>query len=178
MGRPVSLFTMAPTTREITLLAILLVFLLISSSNIKTSVDSKELQAHYLSTIDHSSPPHSSSISTNTPKIYETQLSWGKSGRVSPTVIVAHVPGWTIFDKLYFLNGTLYVVSDDPESIPDRRTMISTAVQIENGPIGEAKRVPTDKEMRIISTATAKELFGVGAERLDGVTVRLPLCSQ
>jgi hypothetical protein len=77
-----------------------------------------------------------------------------------------------MFDKLYFLNGTLYVVSDEPESIPNRRMMISTAADIENGPIGEAKRVPTDKEMRIVSTRTAKSLFGVGAERLDGVTVR------
>lgn len=89
------------------------------------------------------------------------------------TVIVAHVPGWTIFDRLYALNGTLYVVTDEPASVPDRSLMISTAVRIANGPVEVAKRIPTDKELKVISTADAKTLFGSGADVLDGVTVRL-----
>lgn len=71
------------------------------------------------------------------------------------------------------LNGTMYIVSDQPESIPDRTRITSTAVFIENGPIAEAERIPTDKEMRIISTREAGRLFGPSAERLDGVTVWL-----
>jgi hypothetical protein len=51
--------------------------------------------------------------------------------------------------------------------------MISTALRIANGPIEAAKRIPTDKELRVISTADAKTLFGSGADVLDGVTVRL-----
>lgn len=50
--------------------------------------------------------------------------------------------------------------------------MTSTALFIENGPVAEAARMPTDKEMRIISTNQARLLFGEDAERLDGVTVR------
>lgn len=91
------------------------------------------------------------------------------------TVTVAHVPGWTIFDRLYALNGTLYVVTDDPASVPDRGFVISTALRIANGPVEEAKRMPTDKELQVISTADAKTLFGSGAVVLDGVTVRLVL---
>lgn len=49
--------------------------------------------------------------------------------------------------------------------------MISTAIFIENGPEAEARRLPTDKEMRIISTEEAHRLFGSEAERLDGVSV-------
>ena len=92
------------------------------------------------------------------------------------TVVVAHVPGWTILDRLYALNGTFYVVTDDPASVPDRNFMISNALRILNGPIEAAKRIPTDKELRVISTADAKTLFGSGADVLDGVTVRL-VCS-
>ncbi|EMD31948.1 hypothetical protein CERSUDRAFT_119278 [Gelatoporia subvermispora B] len=78
--------------------------------------------------------------------------------------------GWTIFDRLYILNGTVYVVTDSPDSIPERSRMISTAVQIKNGPVAEAARIPGDKEMQIISTNDALKLFGMEADRLDGVT--------
>lgn len=94
------------------------------------------------------------------------------------TAIVAHAPGWTIFDRLYALKGTLYVVTDDPASVPDRNFIISTALRIANGPIEAAKRVPTDKELKVISTADAKTLFGSGADVLDGVTVRLVVLFQ
>ena len=81
------------------------------------------------------------------------------------------MPGWTIFDRLYVLNGTLYVVTDDPASVPDRNYIISTGLRIVNGPIEAAKRLATDNELQIISTASAKTLFGSGADVLDGVTV-------
>ena len=51
--------------------------------------------------------------------------------------------------------------------------MISSAAMIGNSPEEVAARMPTDKDMRIISTAEAQELFGSEAERLDGVTVSL-----
>ena len=86
--------------------------------------------------------------------------------------LMRFVKGWTIFDKLYLLNGTLYVVSDDPSKIPDRDLMISTGAPIENGPVEEAKRVPTDRDMQIITPQQAKLLFGSSdAELIDGVTV-------
>ena len=105
-------------------------------------------------------------------------MSWKELEKVPDTVIVAHVPGWTIFDRLYALNDTLYVVTDDPASVPDRNFMISTARRIVNGPVEVAKRVPTDKELRVISTTDAKTLFGSGADVLDGVTVGLVVLVQ
>lgn len=51
--------------------------------------------------------------------------------------------------------------------------MISTGIPIENGAIEQAKRLPTDKEMKIISPKEAKTLFGPDAELIDGVSVSL-----
>ena len=83
--------------------------------------------------------------------------------------------GWTIFDRLYILNGTSYIVTDSPHTVPDRALMSSTSIVIKNGIEEERKRRPTDKEMRIISTDEASKLFGTQADRLDGVTVSLTL---
>lgn len=62
-------------------------------------------------------------------------------------------------------------MNDNPESIPEPKNMISTGIFIENGPEAEAKRIPTDKEIRIVDTDTARRLFGTQAERLDGTSV-------
>lgn len=84
-----------------------------------------------------------------------------------------HTPtGWSIFDRLYILNGTIYIVSDEPEAVPERHYMISSAVFIGNSPEEVAARMPTDQVMRVISTAEARQLFGTEAERMDGVSVR------
>lgn len=81
--------------------------------------------------------------------------------------------GWTIFDNLYLLNGTVYIVTDDSESIPARRQMISTGINVANGKEAIAARLPTDREIRIISREEAGKLFGLGVEIIDGVTVRI-----
>ena len=49
--------------------------------------------------------------------------------------------------------------------------MISSAIFITNDPEDIPRRAPTDKQMRVISTAEARQLFGTEAERLDGVSV-------
>ncbi|KAH7921272.1 hypothetical protein BV22DRAFT_1096764 [Leucogyrophana mollusca] len=68
------------------------------------------------------------------------------------------------------MNGTVLVVTDDPKSIPDISLITSTAMNIANGPEAVAARLPTDREMRIISTAEAKTLFGRSVEVVDGVS--------
>lgn len=78
-----------------------------------------------------------------------------------------------MFDKMYILNGTIYLVSDEPETFPDRKFMTSAGINIDNSPEMVAARKPTDKDMRIISTVEAKKLFGTGANRVQGVTVRV-----
>lgn len=91
----------------------------------------------------------------------------------SPSTFVV---GWTVFDRLYILNGVVYVVSDDEASLPDVQFILSKGVPIEPGQQAEHDRLPTDKDIRIISTEEARQLFGIGASIIDGVTVR-PLCS-
>ena len=53
--------------------------------------------------------------------------------KVTDTVLVAHLPGWTMLDKLYALNVTLYVVTDNPTSDLDASRMISAVLGIANG---------------------------------------------
>lgn len=56
----------------------------------------------------------------------------GKSSLKAPevmpsTTILAHGPGWTLFDNLYMYNGSLLIVSDeDADSFPEPRMMTST----------------------------------------------------
>jgi len=162
---------LTPTAREIFILAVLFVLLLLFTANTPSGTAKvKDLAGTYYKHSDVSSPGSAPTFESQyTLQSLGNSLSWGL-GEAPQTKIIVHVPGWTIFDKLYMLNGTMYIVSDQPESIPDRTRITSTAVFIENGPIAEAERIPTDKEMRIISTIEAGRLFGPSAERLDGVT--------
>lgn len=73
---------------------------------------------------------------------------------------------------MYILNGTVYFVNDEPETFPDRKFITSPGINVSNTPEMVAARLPTDKDMRIINTSTAKKLFGTGANRVQGVTVR------
>ncbi|KAI5982490.1 hypothetical protein EDD15DRAFT_2377785 [Pisolithus albus] len=56
-----------------------------------------------------------------------------------------------------------------PETIPPRKLLTSTGVKIGYYPEQIAARRPTDRQMRIISVAEARELFGTGASLVDGV---------
>ena len=83
-----------------------------------------------------------------------------------------------MFDKLYLVKGILYIVSDRPSLVPDIRFIYSKALFIKEGRAAEQSRLPTEKEIRVISTKEAKKLFGIGAQIIDGVTVRfVSLCS-
>ncbi|TDL21878.1 hypothetical protein BD410DRAFT_840270 [Rickenella mellea] len=73
-----------------------------------------------------------------------------------------------MFDQLYMLNGTLYIVSNRSSSFPELRFIYSTGRDILNGMEEKLKRLPTDKEIRIISGAEARRLFGTSATRIDG----------
>ena len=91
---------------------------------------------------------------------------------VTGPLIIKLFQGWTIIDKMYIFNGTIFLVSDEPEIFPDRKYITSSGVNIESIPELAAARLPTDDDMRIISTNTARKLFGTGANRVQGVTVR------
>jgi len=172
----------APTPREILLLSLLLFILLITQSPSlpKSELAKPEPKAN-LSAV----PP-----TLSRPKTIDTQLKWSASP-VPQTKVVSHVPGkyhaaissciltlssgWTIFDRLYILKGVLYIVSDEPRTVPDVRFIYSKGIFILPGPEAAETRIPSEEDIRIISSSEAKKLFGTGAQIMDGVTVRVLL---
>ncbi|KAH9941287.1 uncharacterized protein BXZ73DRAFT_42246 [Epithele typhae] len=171
----------SPTPREIVILCVLFVSLLYLSSSFTPSVENGVSQALDRSgfVVDDDSSALPMTLETQyTLQTLNPPLHWGTS-HVPETKVVAHVPGntlliictgWTIFDRLYLLNGTLYIVSDEPENVPERLYMISSGIFITSDPADSPLRAPTDKQMRVISTAEAHQLFGAEAERMDGVS--------
>lgn len=75
----------------------------------------------------------------------------------------------------------MYIVSDEASTIPDVQFIYSKAIFIHPGAKAEEERLPTDKEIRVISTQEARRLFGTGAQLIDGMNVSrlaLPLSSR
>ncbi|EKM56858.1 uncharacterized protein PHACADRAFT_254213 [Phanerochaete carnosa HHB-10118-sp] len=161
-----------PTVREIFLLGGLLVFLLTFPTTYKTPggslSDSTRLRSNLYGEETEDVAPVTLESKYSLQSL-SAPLVWGM-GQVPETDIVVHVPGWTMFDRLYFRNGTFYVVTENKEEIPDLELIISSGIYLTTGTADEAKRLPTDKDMRIIDTDEARGLLGTQAERLDGIT--------
>ncbi|KIO13990.1 hypothetical protein M404DRAFT_121765 [Pisolithus tinctorius Marx 270] len=155
-----------PIRREGVLLGLLLALLLwVSGTNLGVW-ESRSAGSLYHDFLDVTNPQNGGNNEQ-----WRVRLPWHtKSKRVPQTNVVYHAPGWTIFDNLYVLNGTVYVVTDEPETVPSRETMTSTGIKVENGVEAVKARLPTDREMRIISTEEAGKLFGPTIEVIDGTT--------
>ncbi|KAF8967090.1 hypothetical protein BDZ97DRAFT_1656921 [Flammula alnicola] len=153
----------SPTQREVLLLSLLFAFLFFFSNKDTPSISNSELQP----VANLSSTP---ALELHTPHSIETRLAWGSSPPPETTV-VSHVPGWTIFDKLYLLKGVVYIVSDHPSTVPDVQFMYSKGVNISEGKEAEDSRLPTKDEIQVISSKQARKLFGTGARIIDGVSL-------
>ncbi|KAF8158227.1 hypothetical protein B0H34DRAFT_797639 [Crassisporium funariophilum] len=153
-----------PTKREVLIVAVLLIALLFFSNSSSATLPLSLGSSH-----DTLSSPNTPSADSHIPHSIDSQLTWGSSS-VPETRIVAHVPGWTVFDRLYLLNGVVYIVSDQPAAVPDVRFIYSKAIFIKDGQESEPERLPTDEEIRVISSKQAKKLFGTGAQTIDGNT--------
>jgi hypothetical protein len=82
-------------------------------------------------------------------------------GREMPhTELVSHAPGWTIFRNLYMANGTLFILTSNPESFPDIRFMTSTGLPAVNSPESAAERMPTARDLCFISPEEAHRRWG------------------
>ncbi|KIY49993.1 hypothetical protein FISHEDRAFT_40033 [Fistulina hepatica ATCC 64428] len=103
---------------------------------------------------------------------WNTQLTWGsKVGHVPETRVVAHVPGWTVLERLYVFNGTIYVVSKFSETLPDLKFVYSKGINIEDGEDAELARVPTAEHINVITPLEARHLFGTRTARtIDDLT--------
>ncbi|KAF9462986.1 hypothetical protein BDZ94DRAFT_1259819 [Collybia nuda] len=150
-----------PTRREVALVTLLLVFLLLVSPPSRDTTKTGHDTIHNTSTT--SGIPHALH------DIASTQITWGPFS-VPQTKVLAHVPGWTIFDKLYVFKGVVYIVTDEPSKTPNVTSMYSKGLFIENGKEAETSRLPTDEDIQVISTKQAKKLFGTGAQVMDGVS--------
>ncbi|KZV60108.1 hypothetical protein PENSPDRAFT_644559 [Peniophora sp. CONT] len=109
------------------------------------------------------------SLSLARSRLRESRLSW-QGHSVPETKLILHAPGWTVFDCLYMLNGTFYVVTNRPDVLPQAKFIISTGIDIANGEEAAVARLPTERVIRVISPAEARSLFGTGANRIHGVT--------
>ncbi|KAJ7081366.1 hypothetical protein B0H15DRAFT_469689 [Mycena belliarum] len=153
-----------PTKREI-----LLVCLLFAGLYYLIFVPAETLHNHFVSVPAPLSFPGDHTKAAGASRVYDTRLSWD-AYEVPQTKIIAHVPGWSIIDRLYIYKGVVYIVSNQPEKVPDRAAIYSKGVDIEVGEAAEKARLPDDTDIRIIGTVEARALFGTGAQILDGVT--------
>jgi hypothetical protein len=88
------------------------------------------------------------------------------STTIPETVIVEHVPGWTVFKNLYMSNGTLFVVSSKPRTdFPELQYLTSTGLEAKNTPENIVARMPTARDMDFISVEEAKSLWGSETSR-------------
>jgi hypothetical protein len=79
---------------------------------------------------------------------------------IPQTELVSHAPGWTIFRNLYMADGTLFVVTSNPDAFPDIKLITSTGLPAENTPESIAERMPTSRDMSIISPEEARRRWG------------------
>lgn len=80
---------------------------------------------------------------------------------IPETIMVEHVPGWTVFKNLYMSGGTLFVVSSKPRSdFPELFYITSTGLTAENTPENIEARLPTSKDMAFITVEEANSRWG------------------
>ena len=157
-----------PTRREILILITLLFSLVFLSNSNKPSAPffSRPLDAilntSHIATTWQSTTIPETTVVTHTPGQYILLL-----------YIRLHLchPGWTIFDQLYIFKGVIFIVTDSPSTIPDLSFICSKGIFVLPGRENELLRLPTEENIRIVSSAQAKQLFGSGIQTMDGVTV-------
>jgi len=183
-----------PTGREFLIVAILLavlVFPLVYESSLVPSF------SQVIKSAETTNTTHTSSLlPLNTDEHGHGPLgaamNWG-SAAPPETTVVAHVPGeltpflllfpqnyqrtntgWTLFEKLYIYRGIVYIVSDHPSSLPDVQFILSKGIPILLGAEEEEGRLPTENEIKVITSQESKKLFGgTSAQVIDGFSVRI-----
>src|SRR5216683_3579942 len=137
-----------PTRRELLLVLLLFIALLAFSSR---HISHRTLSRIDISSVWHDVAPPSKTYGIPTLPS-DTRLSW-RTSKVPRTKIMAHVPGesslfdidtyhlivepfqgWTIIDKMYIYNGTVFLVSDEPEIFPGRKYISSSGINVDNSP--------------------------------------------
>jgi len=98
-------------------------------------------------------------------RVSSPRLHW-EHGFVPETEIWHKISGMTVFKNLYAFNHTFYIVTTDPQSIPERRWILSKGFKAEEHEQNE----PDEKTIAIVSPTEARQLFGSFASVMDGVS--------
>ena len=77
--------------------------------------------------------------------------------------------GLTVLKNLYIFNGTIYIVTSQPDTVPESRFMISNGRPILPVKVQEDNE-PTNSTLSVISPKEAHLLFGMFASIIDGVS--------
>ncbi|KAA1472566.1 hypothetical protein DENSPDRAFT_838882 [Dentipellis sp. KUC8613] len=93
--------------------------------------------------------------------VNDESLKWGEN--VPRTTVVKHVPGYTILDNVMFAFGTLFVVSDEPDSMPPAEELGSSLV--------DHSQPPRDIDWQILPGWNALSKLGTYGGRIHGVTL-------
>ncbi|KAJ6614757.1 hypothetical protein B0H10DRAFT_2043945 [Mycena sp. CBHHK59/15] len=81
----------------------------------------------------------------------------------------AHVNGFTVLDNIYLRNGTFYVVTPDPASLPPRNRLLSRPIP--RGPGVEIEA--TDEHLQFIHPDQVADVLGTFITRVKGFSVVL-----
>ena len=74
--------------------------------------------------------------------------------------------GFSIFRNLYIFNGTIFIVTTRPESVPEPRFILSKGLELRL----QAENEPDQGTISIITPKEARSLFGEFASLVDGVS--------
>ncbi|KAJ7475854.1 hypothetical protein FB451DRAFT_1132510 [Mycena latifolia] len=85
-------------------------------------------------------------------------LDLGLVQNLPETAIVAHAPGWTIFQNLYMSGGALLLLTSNTSKFPEHRLMTSTGLP--GNLTNDAQRQPTARDMAFITPEEAKVEWG------------------
>ncbi|KAJ3746409.1 hypothetical protein DFH05DRAFT_1485120 [Lentinula detonsa] len=169
--------TPAPTMREMAFIFVLLTLLFFMFRQPSGSEDSL---------LPNSTPPLPPLKLNNRPSKsvhympHKAESIITRDGLVRETTIIKHVPGWTILDSLYMHNGTYYVVTSNPPidppqtkydpaqssflNLPPPKAILSKGYDVygaRGGMGNEPMRVPDEQDLRYVSTAEFRNLFGI-----------------
>ncbi|KAJ3882812.1 hypothetical protein F5051DRAFT_244319 [Lentinula edodes] len=79
---------------------------------------------------------------------------WRWNGDVPRTKLIRHLPGYTVLDQPIVLNNVIYIVTDEPQTFPELRSITSSMLD----------------NMRMISTQQARIVLGKYGGRIHGVS--------
>ncbi|KAJ7118621.1 hypothetical protein C8R43DRAFT_1035544 [Mycena crocata] len=159
---------MPPTKREILLACLLFIGLSLIYTPEKSRQFISAPESVYFPAVYR--PPKALATSGGSQSHYAVPKPPGDSPELLETKILAHVPGWSLIDRLYLFKGVAFIVTNEPDTIPDLGTIYSKGLRIQNGKEAELARLPDDTDIRIISATEAKALFKSNPKSMDGVT--------